>query len=202
MNQPPVLRFYPVEKVRRERAWVTEFLAHVGKVHAGNQADFSPAARDRLSERSEESGDARILLRWSFAHHHVMERRHKNGDNGELAFPAKDILEEEGLELERVFGAVENFIGEEVAAVGLLQRPHEFPVGFDGTQGRVVIFLGSDEELAHAIVRGTKQDEEVSVAPLYQLLIRPGIAEAADPQIDVWRNDTPHWRVSLPIGRG
>src|SRR6266545_2972260 len=194
-----VLRFHPVEEFLGQRPLVAKFLSHVGKVHTSHEADLSPALSDRLFERAEKSGHPWILRWRGLVEHQVMKRGHENGDDVKVSFLAKHILEKQSLEFERVLGAVENFVGKEISAVVLLQRADKFSVGFHRTQRCVVVFLGGDEELTHAIVRGAEQDKEVGIAPLCQLLVRPGIARTTDSQIDVWGDDTAHRRVWLPV---
>src|SRR5262245_25138685 len=121
---------HPVEEFLGQRLLVAKFLSHMGKVHTSHEADLSPALCDRLFECVEKSVHPWVLRWWCLVHHQMMKRGDENGDNIEVPFPAKNILEKQSLEFERVLGAMKNFVSEEITAVVALQRADKFPVGF------------------------------------------------------------------------
>src|SRR5262249_61262894 len=70
------------------------------------------------------------------------------------------VFEIEHLKLERVLGAVQIFVGEEVAFVSLLQSFDEIFVRLDGPERRLEVLQRRDERILARAVRRAEKDIE------------------------------------------
>ena len=95
-----------------------------------------------------------------------------------------EVLQEDDLQLDRMFRQVGQLVVEQAVAVMPDQSVDVFLIGRHDAEGRLEVLAGQREAVV-AIVRGADDDEQLGVAALEDLLEAPGESMAAAGVVDV-----------------
>src|SRR5439155_11675262 len=98
------------------------------------------------------------------------------------------------LELDGVLVAVGELRAETVLPSPLPQRLCELAIDRYLPEGALVVLQGQRERVRHPRMAGAEDDEQVGVAPLRQVAVRPGVRGPAAVEVDVRRYDADHAR--------
>jgi hypothetical protein len=79
------------------------------------------------------------------------------------------------------------------------QRLDEVTIGTGRAQGRVEVLASQREGMSHPGVTGPEDHEQVGLAPLGQVAIRPGVGRPAPVEVDVRRHQPVN--TTAPEGR-
>ena len=128
--------------------------------------------------------------------HQVVERADQDRHDRKRPPAPEQVLEEDGLELDRVLGPVAQLVLEQVGA-GLRGDPIDVgAVGRDQPERRREVLAGQREPIAAILVRHAQDHEGVGVGLLDQLLVGPGVDRAAAVEVDVRAEDAPEPRAA------
>src|SRR5439155_19400238 len=122
----------------------------------------------------------------------------EDGEDRDRPPAGEEVAKEDRLEFDGVLVAVGKLRAETVLPSPLSQRLRELAIDRYLPEGALVVLQRQRERVRHPRMAGAEDDEQVGVAPLRQVAVRPGIRGPAAVEVDVGRNDAYH---AGPAGR-
>ena len=169
-----------------EGCGAAEARADVGEVCAGDDDAVALFAGEHVAQGLDDLGDPRKLHRRNVLLHRAVEAAAEDGDDLEvpLSLPA-DVLEEDELELDGMFGAVCELVAEEVASGAAEKLVDEAGVGDGVAERGLEVFSGECEALGGVVVGGAEDDEEVGAAGTGERVKGVGVGFSSAGIVDV-----------------